>query len=142
MASKPRTLRMTDSAWEQVGRLAVALGTTKSEAVEKAVDNLASTYRENTPPHTPCIHDEHASGGTVTDNAAAAALEALNTQLAAKDEVIRHLMDRVEAAETREAAKDEVIARALEHAQQLHAMDKARPSIGQRIKGIFSKHTE
>lgn len=155
MADRPRTIRLADEEWAQVGALADAMGTSKARAVAAAV-SAALEGADVCAPHTgriqPRIHDvcaphtaPHTPEGSAAEGAdegkggacggepgTVAALEALAAQLAVKDAQIADLMAQC-------ARKDQAIAQALEHAQQLHAMEKARPSIGQRVRALFSK---
>lgn len=144
MADKPRTIRLADEEWAQVEALAESMGTSKARAVAAAVAGALSGA-DVCAPHTPRIQPPHTCPGGGAERAAGGAgegregagaatpaIEALAAQLAVKDAQIADLMAQC-------ARKDEAIAQALEHAQQLHAMEKARPSIGQRIRGLFSK---
>lgn len=151
MADRPRTVRLSDDEWSQVEALASAMGTSKARAVAAAV-SAALEGSGACAPHTGRIQEAHtphtassAPGDDAKMNAgeenggacrgeseAAAALGALAAQLAVKDAQIADLMAQC-------ARKDEAIAQALEHAQQLHAMEKARPSLGQRVRALFSK---
>ena len=140
MADRPRTIRLADEEWAQVGALADAMGTSKARAVAAAVSAAldgADVCAPHTAPHTPEGSaaegaDEGKGGACGGEPGTVAALDALAAQLAVKDAQIADLMAQC-------ARKDEAIARALEHAQQLHAMEKARPSIGQRVRALFSK---
>ena len=144
MADRPRTIRLSDEEWAQVEALAASTGTSKARAVAAAVagalsglDACAPNTDRIHPPHT-CHEtgDEGPAGGAMEGRegagAATPAIEALAAQLGVKDAQIADLMAQC-------ARKDEAIAQALEHAQQLHAMEKARPSIGQRVRALFSK---
>lgn len=155
MADRPRTIRLADKEWAQVGELADAMGTSKARAVAAAVSAALEGTDVCAPhtgriqpriqgPHTPRTGqsapdgsagegaDEGKGGACGGEPGTVAALDALAAQLAVKDAQIADLMAQC-------ARKDEAIARALEHAQQLHAMEKARPSIGQRVRALFSK---
>lgn len=155
MADAPRTIRLSDGEWAQVGALADAMGTSKARAVAAAVSaaldgadvcaphtgriqpRIQGAHTAHTDPHTPegsAVEGagEGKGGAGGREPGTVAALDALAAQLAVKDAQIADLMAQC-------ARKDEAIARALEHAQQLHAMEKARPSIGQRVRALFSK---
>lgn len=144
MADKPRTVRLSDEEWAQVEALAERTGTTRARAVAQAVAAALGTqaaYRPHTGENTDRIHvactphtapdepREAPRDAAVEDGAAVAALVA---QLAEKDAQIARLMAQCEA-------KDAAIAQALDRSQQLHAMEKARPSLGQRVRALFSK---
>lgn len=140
MADKPRTVRLSDEEWSQVEALAERMGTTRARAVARAVAEALADVTAYTPhtgentdriqgaytPHTAPGAPEREAG---EDGAAVAALVA---QLAEKDAQIARLMAQCEA-------KDAAIAQALDRSQQLHAMEKARPSLGQRVRALFSK---
>lgn len=155
MADAPRTIRLSDGEWAQVGALADAMGTSKARAVAAAVSaalegaEVCAPHTDRIQPRTQGAHtphtapsepgcsagngaDEGGDGACRGEAGTAAALDVLAAQLAVKDAQIADLMAQC-------ARKDEAIARALEHAQQLHAMEKARPSIGQRVRALFSK---
>lgn len=124
MGKVQKSYRLPAETVDAIHARALEDGTSDAEALAAVVaewDTLRDTVGIQTG-----IHVDEGSTGE---------LEAVREALADARATVADLRARLDAATEQNAA----MARIAERAQALHAMEKGRPSLGQRIRGLFSK---